>query len=115
MPSRLEIFWACGKIKEKLQRLTRIFFINVSKEMDISTILSGFVAFYGEINNSFKLQRENSVIQQDLTSVIIPHASQAIKEKSSNIVILANDADVVVLVLYYMETFVREVSQKTLD
>ena len=80
--------------------------------MDISTILSGFVAFYGEINNSFKLQRENSVIQQDLTSVIIPHASQAIKEKSSNIVILANDADVVVLVLYYMETFVREVSQK---
>ena len=78
--------------------------------MDISIILSGFVAFDGEINNSFKLQRENSVIQQGLTSAIeeadiriIPHVSQAIKEKLSNIVILSNDADVVVLVLYCME------------
>ena len=81
VPSQPEIFWDCGKIKEKLQRLSRTFFINVSKEMDISIILSGFVAFDGEINNSFKLQRENSVIQQDLTSAIIPQVSQAIKEK----------------------------------
>ena len=119
VPSRPERFWACGKNKEKLQRLSRTFFINVSKEMDISIILNGFVAFDGEINNSFKLQRENSVIHQDLTSEIedpdiriIPHVSQAIKEKSSNIVILLNDADVVVLVLYYMEKFVREGLQK---
>ena len=90
--------------------------------MDISIILSGFVAFDGEINNSFKLQRENSVIQQDLTSAIeeaymriIPHVSQAIKEKSSNIVILSNNGDVIVLVLYYMEKFVRERVAKTLD
>ena len=87
--------------------------------MDISIILSGFVAFDGEINNSFKLQRGNSVIQQDLTSAIeeddiciIPHVSQAIKEKSSNIIILSNDADVLVLVLYYMAKFVRGGLQK---
>ena len=56
--------------------------------MDISIILSGFVAFDGEINHSFKLQRENSMIQQDLTSAIeeadigiIPHVSQANKGK----------------------------------
>ena len=38
--------------------------------MDINIILSGFAVFDGEINNSFKLQRENSMTQQDLTSAI---------------------------------------------
>ena len=116
--SRPERFWVCGKNKEKLQRLSQTFFINVSRDMDISVILSGFVAFDGKINNSFKVQRENSMIQQDLTSAIeeadihvIPHVSQAVKEKSSNIVMLSNDADVV-LVLYYIEKFVRECLQK---
>ena len=119
VPSRPERFWACGKNKEKLQRLGQTFFINVSKKMGISIILTGFVAFDGEINNSFKLLRENSVIQQDPTSSIeeadihiIPHVSQAIREKLSNIVILSNDADVVVLVLYYMEKLVGEGLQK---
>ena len=41
VPSRPERFWVCGKNKEKLQRLSRTFFINVSKENDIS----GFVWF----------------------------------------------------------------------
>ena len=102
-----------------MQRLSQTSFINVSKENDISIILSGFVAFDGEINSSVKLQRENSVIKQDLTSTIeeadiriIPHVSQAIKEELNNIVILSNDTDVAVLVLYCMEKFVREGLQK---
>ena len=55
------------------------------------------------------------MIQRDLTSAteeadirIIAHVSQGIKEKSNNIVILSNDAGVAVLILYYMEKFVRE-------
>ena len=68
--------------------------------MGLSIILSGFVAFDGEINNSLNCKEKNSVIQQDLTSAteeadirIIPHVSQTIEEKSSNIIILSNDTD----------------------
>ena len=96
----------------KLQKLSRTFLINVSKENDFSIILIGFVAFDGEIKDFVKLQKENSAIQQDLTSTIqevniriISHVSQAIKEKSNNIVMLSNDADVVVLVLYLVFSF----------
>ena len=55
VPLRPERFWPCGKNEEKLQRLSRTFFINESKENDISIILSGLVAIDGEIKNSFKL------------------------------------------------------------
>ena len=58
-----ERYWACVENKKNLWRLIRTFFIIVSKENGISS----FVAFDGEINNSLKLQKENSVIQQDLT------------------------------------------------
>ena len=102
----------CATYHEKLQKLSRTFLINVSKENDFSIILIGFVAFDGEIKDFVKLQRENSAIQQDLTSTIqevniriISHVSQAIKEKSNNIVMLSNDADVVVLVLYLVFSF----------
>ena len=54
-------------------------------------------------------------VQQDVTSIIeeadiriAAHFSQAIIEKSDNIAILSNDADMVVLVLYYIEKFVRK-------
>ena len=97
---------------EKLQKLSRTFLINVSKENDFSIILIGFVAFDGEIKDFVKLQKENSAIQQDLTStvqevniLIISHVSQGIKKKSNNIVMLSNDADVVVLVLYLVFSF----------
>ena len=65
------------------------------------------------------MQKENGVIQQDLTLTIeeadisiIPYVNLAIKEKSNNIVILAIDADIVVLVLHFMEKCVKEGFQK---
>ena len=69
--------------------------INDGKKNDISITPCGFVAFYGKINDSIKLQKENSVMQQDLTSPIleadihiISHVSQVTREKSNNIIIL---------------------------
>ena len=113
VPSRTEGFWACGKNKEKLQRLSPTLFINVSKENDISIIQSGFVAFDAETMYFITLQKEISRIQQDLTSTIeeadihiIAYVNQVVKEKSSNTVILLNNRDVVVLVLYYIEKIV---------
>ena len=113
VPSRTEGFWACGKNKEKLQRLSPTLFINVSKENDISIIQSGFVTFDAETMYFITLQKEISRIQQDLTSTIeeadihiIAYVNQVVKEKSSNTVILLNNRDVVVLVLYYIEKIV---------
>ena len=44
--------------------------MNISKENAISIILSGIVSLDDEINNSIELAKKNSVIQQDLTSII---------------------------------------------
>ena len=93
-----------------MQGISWNFLINVSKENEIS----GFVAFDDEINDVIKFQKENSVIQQDLNSTIeeavihlIRYANQAIKQNSKKFVI-SNDADVAVLVLYYMEKLIKK-------
>ena len=66
------------------------------------------------------MQKENSAIEQDLNSTIeeadihiIRHVNQAVKQ-NSNKVVISNEADVVVLVLYYMEKFINEGLQKLL-
>ena len=93
-----------------MQGISWNFLINVSKENEIS----GFVAFDDEINDVIKFQKENSVIQQDLNSTteeavihLIRYANQAIKQNSKKFVI-SNDADVAVLVLYYMEKLIKK-------
>ena len=55
---------------EHLHGFSECVLINDGKKNDISITTCGFVAFYGKINDSIKLQKENSVMQQDLTSPI---------------------------------------------
>ena len=76
----------CPHGQKDFSFVVKTFLIRVSKENDISLILRDTVAFDGEINDSIKWRKENSVTQQDLTSTIeeddvhiIPHVSQRMK------------------------------------
>ena len=42
IPVQIDRFWACSKNKEKLQVLSRNFFIKLSEKLQVKLVLSGY-------------------------------------------------------------------------
>ena len=112
IPGQVDSFWACSKNKDRLEILSRDYFIQVSTTMNVTIVLSGYVDdASGEQNciQSFKgiySQRpELDLPIEEADGRIIPHLAKAVEDGHQRAVVLANDADVFILLIHYMNEF----------
>ena len=97
--------------KENLQLISRSFFIENASENSKCLTLSGIIGDsdkcngiqykYGITSNKENLDKS----KQEADLRIIPHIEDSIQYKNRRIVLLSNDIDVLVLVLYFMRCF----------
>ena len=112
MPVQLDRFCAAVKRKENLQILRGQLFAEKSCETE-KIVLTGYVADSDGPKNCVEILNTNQqVVINDLISIIeeadariIPHVSVAIKTGNKKVVVLANDTDVLVLLLQYYNQF----------
>ena len=90
IPSQMEKFWAFSKKKENLQLISEFFFIEKALENSKCLTLSGIIGDSDTCNGIQCSQYKNGITSN--------------KEKQ-RIVLLSNDTDVLVLVLYFMQYF----------
>ena len=109
IPVQIEKFWACTTNKENLQLLSREFFASKSKEKCLNIILSGYVTDDRGIEGCVEFRDGNQLKRQDLDSEleeadvrIVPHIAKAVLNGRKRIVVLSNDTDVFILLLYYI-------------
>ena len=114
IPVQLDKFWSCCQNKEKLQNLSRQFFVSKSRDGNMKLILSGCVTNNNDVISIVEIleQDKQLTIREDLTNQleeadvrIIPHIEKAIKNESKRIVVLSNDTDVFALLLHYSHSF----------
>ena len=118
IPKQIETFWAESSNKIRLQDFSRQYY-NQKFECSLDIILSGVL--YGEdILNAdnipaVKILAGGQEVAIGLTAVveeadmrIIPHVMESIKRGNRRIVVLANDTDVLILLLRYMDKFIDE-------
>ena len=111
IPTQIEKFWAFNRNKENLQLISRSFFIKNASENSKCLTVSGIIGdndtrkciqciqYKDDINNKENINK--FIEEADLN--IIPHIEDLIQSKNIRIILLSNDADVLVLVLYFMQ------------
>ena len=113
IPVEMERFWASSKNKEKLQILSRDFFVRKSKEnKEIKILLSGYVTD-ADVPRTCELLTDGESYEQpnpyssieEADSRIIPHIFEAVKNGSMRIMVLSNDTDVAVYNIAHYERF----------
>ena len=93
--------------------MSRAFFQELASHHKIDVLLSGYVASNDEVHSCSKVTVDGTIhIESALLSTIeeadsriIPHISNAAKGKYKRAVVISNDTDVLVLLLYYAEIF----------
>lgn len=112
VPADMDRFWSCSKNKEHLEILSRYYFVGKASDYKISIVLSGYVTDAEGVQpcvqgtNGILTQRddlESSIEEAD--ERIIPHVAKAVQSGSTNVLVLSNDADVVVLLIHYLPQF----------
>ena len=95
MPSQMKKFWAYDRNKENLQLISLSFFIENASENSTCLTLNGITS------NTDNLDKPIEEADQR----IISHTEDSIDSKNTRIVLLSNDTDVLVLMLYFMQYF----------
>ena len=107
-------FWACDRNKENLQLISRSFFIENASENSKCLTLSGIIGDSNTCNDIQCIQYKDGITSnkesldkpiEEADLRIIPHTEHSIQPKNTSIVLLSNDTDVLVLVLYFMQYF----------
>ena len=110
----MEKFWACDRSKENLQLISRSFFIENASENSKCLFLSGIIGDSDTCNGIQWIQYKDGITSnkgnldkpiEEAYLIIIPHIEDLIQSKNKRIVLLSNDTDVLVLVLYFMQYF----------
>ena len=119
-PVQVDRFWASIHNKEQLQILSRIFLKQVAEKEPVNMVLSGYVDHEKNIKDCIEYRFETDwndieIFIEKLRSGmeeadirLILHISYCIQKGFTRIIIISNDTDVVVLVLYYVPLFKRK-------
>jgi hypothetical protein len=112
MPVEIDKFWASPTNKEKLQILSRNFFINKAKESGKNVVLSGYVTDKEGICSALEIRNQDITHRHDLDCMaeeadcrLILHIAKAGEEHFTRILVLSNDTDVVIYNLAYYDKF----------
>ena len=110
----MEKFWACDRNKGNLQLKSRSFFTENDLENSKCLTLSCIMCDTNTCNGIQCIQYNNGItsIKENLDRPIeeanlriISHIENSIQSKNTHIVLLSNDKDTLVLVLYFMQYF----------
>ena len=114
IPSQMERFWACDRNKENLQLISRSFFIENASENSKCLTLSGIIGDSDTCNCILYIQYKDGITSnkenldkpvEEAHLRITPHIEDSMQSKNTRIVLLSNDTDVLVLLLYFMQYF----------
>ena len=100
VPADMDRFWSLH-----LEILSRDYFIRKASDYKLSIVLSGYVTDAERLQpcvqgkNGVLIVRDDNVEEAD--ERVIPHVAKAVQSGSPNILVLSNDADVVVLLIHY--------------
>ena len=113
LPVQMDRFWACPKIEQNLQLISKTFFQQKSIGSCIKIVFSGFVSDEG-ISHGLECKNGESLPRLDLSSSIeetdgriIPHIAKAIENGCKRMIVHSNDADVLTFILYHMYDYFR--------
>ena len=70
VPIQMDRFWNSGKNNEKLQQLSRDYFVEFRKSNNIKTILKGYVTDENGVQSCIEAKNGNVYLQPDLDSSI---------------------------------------------
>ena len=111
IPVQIDRFWSCSKNNENIQVLSRKLFKEAIGNYR-KVVMSGYVTDANGVQDCVKVNGDQLSIRNDLNSDIeeaderiIPHVAGAVKDGSKRVVILSNDVDVVMLLLYFFHVF----------
>ena len=115
IPVQIEKFWANNSKKENLQKLAKEFFVNKSIENQLNAVLSGCLSDNEdrclkavEVRDEFVIDRADLGIDIEEADLrIIPHVSKSVSRNFTNIVVISNDTDVLILLLHYLPQFIE--------
>ena len=115
IPVQIGKFWANNSNNENLQKLAKEFFINNSIENQRNAVLSGCLSYNEdrclkavEVRDEFVFNRADldvDIEEPDLR--IISHVSKSVSRNFTNIVVISNDTDVLILLLHYLPQFIE--------
>ena len=114
IPSQMEKFWAYDRNKGNLQLISRSFFIKNASENSKCLTVSGIVGNSDTCNGAQCIQYEDCITnnKENLNKLIkeadlriIPHIEDSTQSKNTRIILLSSEADVLVLVLCFMQYF----------
>ena len=113
IPVQIERFWwSCSKNKEMHQILAKCYFERKAFDSEHKTVLSGIVSDMDGVISGQEISRSESFTREYLqmfleeTDVrVIPHIHKAVSNGVERVVVLSNDTDVVVLLLFYIFDF----------
>ena len=107
LPVQLDQFWASASNKEKLQKLSTVYFKNLSKTPNLEIVVSGYLTNNKEIVEAEQYYRDETTILPNLNSDteeantrIIPHINDISLKNNTTAVVLSNDTDVCVFYCY---------------
>ena len=110
----MERFWACDRNKENLQLISRSFFIENASENSKCLTLRSIIGDSDTCNGIQYIQYKDSITSnkenldkpiEEAALRIIPHIEDSVQSKNTRIVLLSNDTDVLVLLLYFLQYF----------
>ena len=110
----MERFWACDRSKENLQLISRSFFIENASENSKCLTLRSIIGDSDTCNGIQYIQYKDSITSnkenldkpiEEAALRIIPHIEDSVQSKNTRIVLLSNDTDVLVLLLYFLQYF----------
>ena len=115
IPAQIEKFWENNSNKENLQKLAKEFCINKSIENQINAVLSGCLSDNEdrclkavEVRDEFVFDRADLDIDIEEADLrIIPHVSKSFSRNFTNIVVISNDTDLLILLLHYLPQFIE--------
>ena len=114
IPSQIEKFCACDTNKENLQLISRSFFTEKASENKKRLALSHIIGDSDTCNGIQCIQYKDGITSnkenldksiEEAGLRIILHIEDSIQSKNTRIVLLSNDTDSLVLVLYFMQYF----------
>ena len=108
LPLDMSTFWTCNKNKEKLQCLLGKYIL----ELDIGEVILSSYVTDGEIQySSDKLGDTIEDLNLNIEEAdvrLFPHAQYAIRKGCDRIVVLSNDADVIVGLIHHCSQFKKD-------
>ena len=118
IPSQMDTFWIESSNKVTLQDFSRQYFkekYKESVEIILSGVLSGEDVLNAECIPAISILSDGqevdiglSLYVEEADMRIIPHMMSSIRKGNKRIIVLANDTDVVIMILRYVDKFIEE-------